>query len=448
MLYITDIQTNIKFPGSVCLSELTPHIFLSGPNGSGKTALLNAVELALIGEVRDVGGRDRAKSSTLLADLLHPSEETLFAVVSLNDGRKATWVMERGKRPVHTPLDGNVHFLMPEVMNALKGSKAVTARFLIKYFGADVGFDEINYGAFADLQIGTSKRRATFAPHERLLAIEEASRKAATAHTTEARALKVALEKLGGTSEKFAEHSEKVVIANAIKQLLTFQVANDLDTCGVCGTPDIPLTLLGGRLAQVQQLLNSLGGGDTSDKIRILQTAYEEASTQAASCKAISTNCMEAMYKLVAKLTPRILLNISECLPLDYEEAGLRISKSTIAIGLQDKDTEFMRTHISGAEFVTLCAAIGAAIAKLLPVRDLAVLTLPDRALDLSHLKGLLVSLKAIPAVTIIQSPFQPRGRPAAGWTRILLDNDGTLAVHGAAVKGISSGTGCIYLNT
>jgi len=417
---------------------LSPHIFLWGPNGSGKTAIINAVELALTGEVRDIGGREKARSNTILADLMGPGEDTLFAVVQLNDGRKASWVMEPGKRPVHTPLEGKVYFPMPEVLNALKGSKAVTARFLIKYFGAGAGFDEVNYGAFADLH---ATSRTTIPPHERLLAIEEASRKAATAHSTEARALKVALEKLGGTSNKFAAHSDKVATAAAIKQLLTFQVQNNLDTCGVCGTPDIPVAVLGGRLAKVQALLDKLGGEASSAKVQALHVAYEEAQTNAASCKEIASNCMDAIYKIVSKLAPQIILKVSECLPVDSENMGIRITSNNIVLGFSDEEAmvngeAYIRPHLSGAEMVVLTAAISSAIAKELPPQALVVLTMPDKALDLEQLKGLVQTLKKVPAVTIIQSPFQPRGRPAAGWTRVVLDEIGVSAVLGTKTKG------------
>ena len=39
--------------------------------------------------------------------------------------------------------------------------------------------------------------------------------------------------------------------------------------------------------------------------------------------------------------------------------------------------------------------------------------------------------MKSIPAVTVIQNPFQPRGRPPADWTRIVLDEEGAVSVHG-----------------
>lgn len=431
MLYITDIQTNIKFPGSVCLSGLSPHIFISGGNATGKTALMNAVELALTGEVSDIGGREKARSATILEGLMHPSESSLFAVVKLSNGHTASWVMERGKRPVHQPLPGNVHFLLPEIMGMLKGSKAVVARFLIKHFGHNCDVPSLDYGSF-----GESFAHEDLAPRHLLLKVEEAARKASASHTTEARALKMALKKLGAPSAKAAEYADKVALLGNIVNLLSFQIDKELDICGVCGGHS-DMQTLGGRLARAQGQLDKLGGAQSTERVDALQTALENAERQAAFHKATSDACMEAMYGMVDVEGNRICLEINECLPAEFPRCvGLKVNKSSLPVGFYNPDDEHFYPHVSGAELILLCTAIGGAIAKRLPPNDLAVLTTPDRALDLDYLRRLLAMMKQIPAVTIIQSPFQPRGRPSVNWTRIVLEDDGTLTVHGENTDG------------
>jgi hypothetical protein len=437
MLYITDIQTNIKFPGSVCLSGLSPHIFISGGNATGKTALMNAVELALTGEVRDIGGREKAKSGAILEGLMHPSESSLFAVVKLSNGHTASWVMERGKRPVHQPLPGNVHFLLPEIMGMLKGSKAVVARFLVKHFGHNAEVPSVDYGSFGE-SFAHEKLSAT----QLLIKVEEASRKAAASHTAEARALKTALKKLGAPSAKAAHAHEKVTLLGNIVALLSFQIEKELDRCGVCGE-QADMNTLGGRLARAQGQLDQLGGLHASERVNTLQEALESAEKQATACKAISDDCMGAMYQMVEEGGPRICLEITECLPAEFPLCvGLKINKSSLPVGFYNPDDEHLHPHVSGAELITLCTAIGGAIAKRLPPNDLAVLTTPDRALDLEYLRRLLAMMKQIPAVTLIQSPFQPRGRPSVNWTRIILEDDGSLTVHGENTEGYSASAG------
>jgi len=418
-VYITDIQTNIKFPGSVCLSGLSDNIFISGPNGSGKTAIINAVELALTGEARDLGGRDKAKAASILKGLLHPDENSLFAVVKLSNGKSASWVMERGKRPKHEPIGGSVHFLLPEILGALKGSKAVVARFLVRYFGRDWDCGDVDAFMVGPEVLVTSD--AELPPHLSLLKTEEAARKAQLAHAAEGRALKVALERLGVTSEKGAQHADKALIVQSIITLLDFQVQNNLGKCGVCAS-DVDMKTLGGRSAQAQAQLGKLGGPPSSDRIAILRSAYNDALQQSEDCKAIAKACMEKMFNLVEENKHRICLQITESLPLEYaQHVGLEVTPSNILFGLFDPKDEFLRNHVSGAELVTLCMAIGGAVARALPPDDLVVLTTPDRAIDLIYLRRILNMMKDIPAVTIIQNPFQPRGRPPSCWTRIVL---------------------------
>ncbi len=438
-VYITDIQTNIKFPGSICLSGLAKNLFISGPNGSGKTALINALELALTGEARDLGGRDKAKASKILEGLLHPNETSLFAVVKLSNGKTASWVMERGKRPKHQPLDGDVHFLLPEILGALKGSKAVTARFIIKYLGRDWDYGDLD-SLFRGDAVMTCVDDDDLPAHRQLLAMEETARKAQLAHAAEARALKVALERLGVMSDKAAEHADKALIVQSIITLLDFQVQHDLGKCGVCAS-DVDVKALGGRLAQAQAQLDRLGGAPSSDRVMALQTAYRDALEQSADCKKIASACMEKMYTLIEANKTRLSSQITEALPVDFPDyVGVQVTGSSILLGFYNPQDEFLRPHVSGAELVTLCAAIGGAVADTLPPDDLIVLTTPDRGVDLHYLRRLLNIMKEIPAVTVIQSPFQPRGRPPADWTRIILDEDSTVLVHGGDhTEGIST---------
>ena len=52
--YVKHIQSNVK--KGVC-AELGPRTLIVGPNGSGKTSILNSLELALGGFATDVMGR-------------------------------------------------------------------------------------------------------------------------------------------------------------------------------------------------------------------------------------------------------------------------------------------------------------------------------------------------------------------------------------------------------
>tara|TARA_R100000951_G_scaffold57046_4_gene47889 strand:+ start:70 stop:1122 length:1053 start_codon:yes stop_codon:yes gene_type:complete len=346
--------------------------------------------------------------------------------------------MERGKRPKHQPVDGDVHFLLPELLGALKGSKAVTARFLVKYFGRDWDYGSVD--SLLENGVLAPSEASNLPPNLALLKVEESARKAQLAHAAEARSLKVALERLGVMSEKGAEHADKAMVVQSIITLLDFQVKNNLGKCGVCAS-EVDLKALGGRLAQAQAQLDRLGGPPSSDRIAALQNAYNDATQQSNDCKEIAKACMDKMYELIEKNSRRISSQITESLPLDFPYyVGLEVTGASVLIGFYDPEDEFLRSHVSGAELVTLCTALGGAIAQTLPPQDLIVLTTPDRGVDLNYLRRLLNIMKGIPAVTVIQNPFQPRGRPPADWTRIVLDEEGTVVVHGGdTTEGISA---------
>lgn len=95
MRTITGLATNIKRP--IGLTFLKPHIVFQGPTASGKTAALNAMQLALLGTAIDVAGRSEIRSPDLLGTLADDTKEhrePLFASVTLDDGTSASWKFE------------------------------------------------------------------------------------------------------------------------------------------------------------------------------------------------------------------------------------------------------------------------------------------------------------------------------------------------------------------
>ena len=55
-LYVADAASNIK--RGVCVS-LQPKTLIIGGNGTGKTSILNTIELCLTGSISDVGGKEK-----------------------------------------------------------------------------------------------------------------------------------------------------------------------------------------------------------------------------------------------------------------------------------------------------------------------------------------------------------------------------------------------------
>ena len=124
MIYVSRVRSSLKGGVDVGLGRLT---VLYGPNGSGKTSVIQAIELASGGYVSDMEGRDQVKRSTALARLFHP-DSRMHAEIDLSDGAVAQWEMKHGekvgtfKKPVQS--GSSIRWPMQEVSDTLSGEGA------------------------------------------------------------------------------------------------------------------------------------------------------------------------------------------------------------------------------------------------------------------------------------------------------------------------------------
>jgi energy-coupling factor transporter ATP-binding protein EcfA2 len=132
--HITHVSSNIKGGVDTDLSRLT---LIVGPNGSGKTSIVNSIELALTGSVTDMEGRERVKAASSIARLGNGVGVTAKAVCST--GEEATWELTPKKRggyfePKHNPLGVDVQFPVDEVREILSGSAETIRNWLMGHF--------------------------------------------------------------------------------------------------------------------------------------------------------------------------------------------------------------------------------------------------------------------------------------------------------------------------
>ena len=140
MRYVRRVESNIK--GVTSPIDLWPKTLILGKNGSGKSAITAAVELALTGRVSDVTGRaEVAREADLLA--LAPGRSgKLFARVTLSDGEVASWATEgtseSATRGTHSlPQGVNKATVLPlrQVREALLGSPQTARQFFVRHVG-------------------------------------------------------------------------------------------------------------------------------------------------------------------------------------------------------------------------------------------------------------------------------------------------------------------------
>jgi hypothetical protein len=194
---VTEIRTNMRLPkGKRCLG-LGQKVLITGPSWSGKTSILQSLQLALTGEVYDFGGRDMAKSvkaAKLLRATCPPEAKELDIEVNLTmdklfhefawklgDTAKVNW-RKSGDCP-------DITFPVEEALGLGGGSPLTLAKYFFKWFVIDC--EEPDYQS---LHLGVPKQRE-MESGKRLLAVMEHVRKKAYSAKKE-------LEKLKGFPEE------------------------------------------------------------------------------------------------------------------------------------------------------------------------------------------------------------------------------------------------------
>ncbi len=377
--YIVEIDTNIKRAEPVKLTQ--PRVLISGPNGSGKTARLNAIDLALFGSADDVIGRDTVKTSSLLREL--DSTGLIHARIKMSDDTEASWSLSGSGKAKHSPLVIPVHQPLKDAMAALSGSRAVTLRYL--------------YSTFADA--------------DNVLADEAKARKQASAHKAAVKAVQTVIDTLNIAPTVDKNHD----LIRAIGTLVRWQVSSRKKTCGTCGEKP-PAGTFQDRYDRVASKLADLPSL-TNRGIQGLLAAREEAQR-------LSEYHSQHAEKLMMKMSDWF-----EGAREDLEEQisgeqlgplgpiGIKSSKSYILIGRKEGDLVW--PVVSGAESIVLAMTI----VKAAPRKPgLNLMVVPDRAFDPTMFRALLrLSTSVTDANVFVQSVLTPKVVPTH-WDNVHLE--------------------------
>jgi energy-coupling factor transporter ATP-binding protein EcfA2 len=141
-MHIKYIHSNIK-NGVNC--ELGRKTLIVGPNMSGKTSVLQALELALVGTISDAENRDEVKSLPPIIRSFGPSESAFFSVATVSDDTKCVWSYKKVngklvKQEVSRPY--SITYTSRELLRALKGSASTIQSLLVPHLKSNMGAGE------------------------------------------------------------------------------------------------------------------------------------------------------------------------------------------------------------------------------------------------------------------------------------------------------------------
>ena len=116
--YVSRVSTNAKQGLDIKLGAKT---LLVGKNGSGKSTVIQAIELACTGGVSDIEGRDRVKQKGALLRLFSDADSAPYVSLVLSNGQPIDWSPDGGDSSV-------VHFDYAEIKDVMRGdTKAIKA---------------------------------------------------------------------------------------------------------------------------------------------------------------------------------------------------------------------------------------------------------------------------------------------------------------------------------
>jgi len=378
--YIVEIDTNIKRAEGVHLTQ--PRVLISGRNGSGKTARLNAIDLALFGSADDVIGRDTVKTSALLREL--DSTGLIHARIKMSDDTEASWSLGPSGKAKHRPLAIPVHQPLKDALTALSGSRAVTLRYL--------------YDTFAKGPTTT-------------IADEAKARGLASSHKAAANAVQSVIDTLNLAPVVNKNHD----LVRAIGTLTRWQVASRKKTCGTCGEKP-PKGTFQARYDRVSSKLADLPAL-TNDGIQGLLAAREESTRLAKYHKQHAKKQMDMMASWFEANREELEEQISGEQLGPLGPIGIKSMNSYILIGRKEGDLVW--PVVSGAEGIMLAMTL----VKAAPRKPgLNLMIVPDRDFDLNMFRALLrLSTSITDANVFIQSTYTPKVVPTH-WDNVHLD--------------------------
>ena len=435
--YATSLKTNLKSPdGSQYLLRLAPKICIVAPNESNKSAIAEALQLAMSAQAAGVSFKAKpVKQDPQLAAMIPWGQDRGYSEVQWSDGTRSSWSLKAGTRPVHT---GHKMGVLPlaDVRAALQGNDTTRARFLYNWLCTPV---EARY-------LSANLRSVM------LTTLAEVSQKAAAGDAApvhlgdlvgligsekrKAAKSAQALESLLGGLGTIREVSDAELDGRREQYLraTTKKVLQDIYAIGKA-QPSVPVKdlldamarELGGKAAvgKIPALEDlDVTYGDAILHHRLSRTARHAVNSRAHHAARgdqlalLEKEVLSLLYRELKKQERTLIAAVTRYLPPSQTLClrwGDDLLPDRIRMGLQKGSQEHWT--LSGSTEARFLAALACAVAT--PENPLIVVE--DRMWDPKTLAQMLAALEKGPAQVVVMSSIMPRGRKRKAWQYVEL---------------------------
>jgi|GEM_PF-5457742 len=416
---IKSLSYRLKRGDTVTLQDLSSGIIALGPNGSGKTAFTNAIQLPLSGKALDVGLRDSVAAGSRRSAVLATTADAPFAEIDLGELGIARW--EQGEKLSWSGLEADVAFLWQEAEAMVAGGATTAVRFFVNRFSPELPkaplADDTVLNRIESFEISPTPEDNPFefTDSSDLLAAETKVAKVLKGHKDRLKALTAAMAVV--KSCRTVDNADGKALMRPLAQIMGAQLTRGKPNCITCGE-DTDEAKVTARLAKVTKALPKAKLPSASEALAVAAGLQLEAESVSAEVKVLDKvlkwiqSWMEAAVK---SALPSICDEINSHLPEGFAFRGAFHGRQFLA-GF--RDGEDIRMGFSGGEGQLLLAAICAAVSiRVHEEGGLPVTMTGDRWLDEDFLRHILGALQGAQGLRVVTAVKLKRGRPPGGWS-------------------------------
>ena len=436
MSFVKTITTNIKSPdGQSRTFELGKYTLLVGPNESGKSAIAEAVQLALTGSAFGLLYRNKPIKAGNQLEVLRPEDaEVVYSQATLDNGESAEWVLEEGKRPKRSGAEGYT-IPMNDLRSVLAGSDQSIRTFFYDRMVQKTKREVIRAQVSAPLQ-DVFDEYVSDEDFLSLTSVASGIAKRKREESSKVKAAKQMLEQMDATyiddntiSALWLQLGEAQRLERLKEMYKTYREENE--DGHVLDKIKASLASIGSK-EKIQDMISS------EDARAQLENAYLKVGKYKACLELKNTvdwgeGVVEKLGKLEKALTeivPTVMRDncvwesyadsVNQFLPKGDEFTVM--DNGSLKLGLKRENG--LHVALSGStEARTLAAMSAALIGENNPDEDkLSIIVVDDRMWDTATLAKTMKELESVDCQVIMMTTQKPRGRQRETWTYVDLE--------------------------